>query len=51
VPEAEVNGVSLYYELEGDGEPLALVHGSWGDATSWRFVVPRIGGELPRAGL
>jgi pimeloyl-ACP methyl ester carboxylesterase len=40
VPEAEVNGVSLYYELEGDGEPLALVHGSWGDATSWRFVVP-----------
>jgi pimeloyl-ACP methyl ester carboxylesterase len=40
VPEAEVNGVGLYYELEGSGEPLALVHGSWGDATSWRFVVP-----------
>jgi pimeloyl-ACP methyl ester carboxylesterase len=40
VPEAEVDGVGLYYELEGSGEPLALVHGSWGDATSWRFVVP-----------
>jgi pimeloyl-ACP methyl ester carboxylesterase len=40
VPEAEVNGIGLYYELEGSGEPLALVHGSWGDATSWRFVVP-----------
>ncbi len=40
MPEAEVNGVNLYYEVEGDGEPLALVHGSWGDATSWRFVMP-----------
>jgi pimeloyl-ACP methyl ester carboxylesterase len=40
VPEAKVNGVTLYYELEGSGEPLVLVHGSWGDATSWRFVVP-----------
>ena len=40
MPEAEVNGIGLYYELEGSGEPLALVHGSWGDATSWRFVVP-----------
>jgi len=40
VPEAEVNGVNLYYELEGSGEPLVLVHGSWGDATNWRFVIP-----------
>jgi pimeloyl-ACP methyl ester carboxylesterase len=40
VPEAEVNGVNSYYELEGAGGPLALVHGSWGDATSWRFVIP-----------
>jgi pimeloyl-ACP methyl ester carboxylesterase len=39
VPETEVNGIDLYYELEGSGEPLALVHGSWVDATSWRFVV------------
>jgi pimeloyl-ACP methyl ester carboxylesterase len=40
VPKANVNGIGLYYELEGSGEPLALVHGSWGDATNWRFVVP-----------
>jgi len=40
MPEAVANGIGLYYELEGSGEPLALVHGSWGDATSWRFVVP-----------
>lgn len=37
-----VNGVRLYYELHGSGEPLALVHGSWSDATNWRFVVPRL---------
>ena len=35
-----VNGVRLYYELHGSGEPLVLVHGSWGDARSWRLVVP-----------
>jgi pimeloyl-ACP methyl ester carboxylesterase len=35
-----VNGVRLYYEEQGSGEPLVLVHGSWTDATSWRFVVP-----------
>ena len=40
MPEAAANGIDLYYELEGSGEPLVLVHGSWGDATSWRFVVP-----------
>lgn len=34
-----VNGVRLYYELHGSGEPLALVHGSWTDATNWRLVV------------
>ena len=40
MPEAEVNGVRLYYELHGSGEPLVLVHGAWVDATAWRFVVP-----------
>jgi pimeloyl-ACP methyl ester carboxylesterase len=42
MPEAEANGVRLYYELHGGGEPLALVHGSWVDATTWRFVVAGI---------
>lgn len=40
MPTAEINGISLYYELEGGGEPLALVHGSWGDATNWARVAP-----------
>jgi pimeloyl-ACP methyl ester carboxylesterase len=38
----EVNGIRLYYELHGSGEPLALVHGSWGDATGWEFVMPSL---------
>ena len=42
MPETEANGVRLYYELHGDGEPLALIHGSWGDATGWQFVVPAL---------
>jgi pimeloyl-ACP methyl ester carboxylesterase len=40
MPEVEVNGVRLYYELLGSGEPLALVHGSWADARVWDAVVP-----------
>jgi pimeloyl-ACP methyl ester carboxylesterase len=42
VPDVEVNGVRLYYEIHGSGEPLALVHGSWGDATGWAFVLPSL---------
>lgn len=37
---ASVNGVDLYYEIHGSGEPLFLTHGSWGDATAWEAVVP-----------
>jgi pimeloyl-ACP methyl ester carboxylesterase len=40
MPETEANGVRLYYEIHGSGEPVVLVHGSWVDATRWRFVVP-----------
>ena len=36
---ARVNGVELYYELNGSGEPLVLVHGSWGDHHNWDAVV------------
>ncbi|MFJ8629345.1 alpha/beta fold hydrolase [Streptomyces sp. NPDC093568] len=35
MPLAAVNGVELYYETAGDGDPLVLVHGSWGDHYNW----------------
>jgi pimeloyl-ACP methyl ester carboxylesterase len=38
--EVEVNGIRFYYELHGRGDPLALVHGSWADATGWGLVLP-----------
>ena len=40
MPETEANGVRLYHEIHGSGDPVVLVHGSWVDATRWRVVVP-----------
>src|SRR5207249_9962497 len=37
---AHVNGADLFYEVTGDGDPLVLVHGSWGDHNNWAAVVP-----------
>jgi pimeloyl-ACP methyl ester carboxylesterase len=38
---AKVNGVRLYYELNGTGPvPLVLVHGSWDSHHNWDLVVP-----------
>ncbi|MEU4355544.1 alpha/beta fold hydrolase [Streptomyces virginiae] len=37
-----VNGVEIFYEIEGDGEPLVLVHGSWTDHHSWHAVLPQL---------
>jgi pimeloyl-ACP methyl ester carboxylesterase len=42
VPIADLNEIELYYEITGSGEPLVLVHGSWGDHNAWRFVVPAL---------
>src|SRR5208283_3036305 len=41
LPEIQVNGIKLYYELTGmHGDPVVLVHGSWGDHSNWDAVVP-----------
>lgn len=42
MPTVSVNGVRLYYDLTGDGPPLALVHGSWGDGAGWDLVAPTL---------
>ena len=40
MPIATINGVNIYFELTGTtGEPLVLVHGSWGDHHNWDKVV------------
>ena len=43
MPAAKVNGVGLYYELQGTREiPLVLVHGSWDSHHDWDLVVPAL---------
>ena len=37
---AEVNGARLHYAVEGDGEPLVLVHAGIADARMWDEQVP-----------
>lgn len=40
MPAVEANGVRLNYELDGSGEPVVLVHGSWLELHSWAPLVP-----------
>jgi len=41
LPLAPVNGTKIHYRLEGaSGDPLVLVHGSWGDHHSWDRIYP-----------
>jgi 3-oxoadipate enol-lactonase len=37
MPHATVNGISLYYEEEGQGEPLLFLHGLGTDGRSWEY--------------
>lgn len=47
MPTSAINGVQLYWELgDGNGEPVVLVHGSWGDHHNWAQVVPALSGSL-----
>jgi len=40
MPEQRANGVNLFYELSGSGDPLVVVYGSWVDHNDWQLVVP-----------
>lgn len=45
MPKENINGVNLYWELHGsNGEPMVLIHGSWGDHHNWDKVT----GELSK---
>jgi pimeloyl-ACP methyl ester carboxylesterase len=37
---AHVNGIDLYYEVYGAGDPLVLLHGGLGNGTYWRNQIP-----------
>jgi pimeloyl-ACP methyl ester carboxylesterase len=40
MPVEKINGVDLFIERFGSGDPLVLVHGSWVDHMEWPFIVP-----------
>jgi len=40
-----VNGINLYYEAHGKGEPLLLIMGLGANATGWRAQVPALSRE------
>jgi pimeloyl-ACP methyl ester carboxylesterase len=40
MPVANNDGTALVYDSVGDGAPLVLVHGSWGERNGFAFVVP-----------
>jgi pimeloyl-ACP methyl ester carboxylesterase len=46
MPISSINGIQLYWELSGDGEPAVLVHGSWGDHHNWDLVTPGLSKSL-----
>jgi len=42
---AEANGISYYYEISGEGEPLLLLHGGLGSTDMFRPVMPALTGH------
>jgi pimeloyl-ACP methyl ester carboxylesterase len=42
VPYASVNGINLYYEEHGAGDPLVLIHGFSWSGMVWNGLVPRL---------
>jgi pimeloyl-ACP methyl ester carboxylesterase len=42
MPFADVNGVRLYYEVHGEGEPLLAITGLGGDHLSWADQLPAL---------
>lgn len=44
MPIVKANGIDIYYELHGAGQPLVLIAGYTGDHTFWKFML----GELAK---
>lgn len=39
MPKAIVNGINMYYEVHGQGEPLILIMGSFGSLEAWSLQI------------
>ena len=38
----DVNGVALYYEEQGEGDPVILIHGGLASSAMWQAVLPHL---------
>ena len=47
MPTAPVNGIDLYYEVEGSGPTVVFAHGIGGNHASWHNQVPRFSERYP----
>lgn len=43
---ATINGISLYYELSGKGEPLVLINGLFANISLWANIVPSLANKF-----
>ncbi|MCD6053555.1 MAG: putative hydrolase, alpha/beta fold family protein [Rubrobacteraceae bacterium] len=43
----EANGLRIYYEVHGEGEPLLLVHGGTATSQSWASHLPAFTERYP----
>ena len=42
MPVANIDGINLYYEIQGHGEPLLLLHHGFGCTRMWDKIVPQL---------
>jgi len=42
VPEVEIANGQMYYEVDGKGEPLLLIHGVRGSLRNWQYLRPHL---------
>ena len=45
MPFSEVNGINIYYEIHGEGEPVIFGNGVFSNTTGWIHQVPRFSKE------
>ncbi|TAF64177.1 MAG: alpha/beta fold hydrolase [Cytophagales bacterium] len=40
MPISDINGIKMYYEMQGQGEPLLLLHGLGSSSIDWEMQIP-----------
>ena len=40
MPNTNINGANIYYEIHGEGEPLVMLHHGTGSIRMWKKLLP-----------